>query len=303
MAVDPQQANFTRREVRRLVGLSENRLQSWERKGLVAPLEAYAWQDLLELRSLQALCRDRVPIERIQQALAALRRKLAEVANPLRELRLVAEGRRVIVLVDGQRMEPVSGQLLLDFSPEQISRLLAFPERKAPPRPAARPGREAEQWFQKGLELERAGATFEEIVQAYQRAVELDPASVGAWVNLGTVYFQRRDWQEAERCYRRALETEPCYPLAHFNLGNLFDERGDAERAQAHYEKALALNPHYGDAHYNLALLCQREGLFMKAVHHWTAYLKLDRASSWAAIARQELEKLREAAVVHGGAR
>lgn len=301
VAVDPERDTFTRREARRLLGLSENRLQCWERKGLVAPLEVYGWQDLLELRSLQALYRDRVPLARIQQALAALRRKLAEVANPLRELRLVAEGRRVIVLVDGQRMEPVSGQLLLDFGPEQLSRLLTFPERKA--RPAPRPGREAEHWFQKGLELERAGAAFEEIVQAYQRAVELDPASVGAWVNLGTVYFYRRDWQEAERCYRRALEIEPGYALAHFNLGNLYDERGEAEHAQAHYEKALAINPQYADVHYNLALLCQREGLIMKAVRHWTAYLKLDRASSWATIARQELEKLREAAVVPGGGR
>ncbi len=303
MAVAPQQDSFTRREVRRLLRLRENRLQSWERKGLMAPLAVYVWQDLLALRSLQALCRSRVPAKRIQQALAALRRKLAEVANPLRELRLVAEGRRVLVLVDGQRMEPVSGQLLLDFGAEQISRLLAFPECKAPPRPAAGRGREAEQWFQQGLELERAGATFEEIVQAYQRALELDPASVGALVNLGTVYFHRRDWPEAERCYQRALEAEPGYALAHFNLGNLYDEGGDLARARAHYEKALSLNSTYADTHYNLALLCQRDGLFMKAVHHWKAYLKLDPASSWAAIARQELEKLREAALIRGGAR
>jgi len=297
------QQSYSRREVRRLLGLRENQLRSWEQKGLILPVETFGWQDLLALRSLQALRRNRVPPKRIQQALAALRRKLAEVANPLHELRLVAEGRRVVVLVDGQRMEPVSGQLLLDFGAEHMSRLLAFPKREAPRRPSAGRGREAEQWFQKGLELEKAGAPFEEIIEVYQRAVELDPNSVGALVNLGTVHYNRRDWAEAERCYRRALEVEPGYALAYFNLGNLCDERGDAEGAQTCYEKALTLNASYADAHYNLALLCQREGLVMKAVRHWKAYLKLDPSSSWAAIARQELEKLCQAALVRGGGR
>jgi hypothetical protein len=35
-------------------------------------------------------------------------------------------------------------------------------------------------------------------------------------------------------------------------------------------------------------------------VRHWKAYLKLDAASSWAAIARRELDKLRRATVVPG---
>ena len=117
------------------------------------------------------------------------------------------------------------------------------------------------------------------------------------------MHYNRRDWAEAERCYRRALEVEPGYALAYFNLGNLCDERGDAEGAQTCYEKALTLNASYADAHYNLALLCQREGLVMKAVRHWKAYLKLDPSSSWAAIARQELEKLCQAALVRGGGR
>jgi tetratricopeptide (TPR) repeat protein len=293
---------FSRRQVRRLLGIRENRLTSWEQKGFIPALEVYAWQDLVALRSLQALRRDRVPAARIEQALAALRRKLAEVQNPLRELKLVAEGRHVVVLVDGQRMEPVSGQLLLDFGADEICRLLAFPGRQSPRERLVR-GREAEFWFQKGLEMEQAGAPFEQIIQAYQRAVELDPTSVGALVNLGTVHYHRRDWHDAERCYQRALEVEPAYALAHFNLGNLCDELGNTERSRAHYEKAIALTPGYADAHYNLALLCQREGLAMKAMRHWEAYLKLDPASSWAAIARRELEKLRDAALVRGGGR
>jgi hypothetical protein len=40
----------------------------------------------------------------------------------------------------------------------------------------------------------------------------------------------------------------------------------------------------------------------MKAVRHWQAYLKLDPNSSWAAIARRELEKIKSATILRGGA-
>jgi hypothetical protein len=61
---------------------------------------------------------------------------------------------------------------------------------------------------------------------------------------------------------------------------------------------AIKLNPVYADAHFNLALLCERAGDSMKAVHHWKSYLKLDSSSSWADIARRQLEKLRHATII-----
>ena len=82
------------------------------------------------------------------------------------------------------------------------------------------------------------------------------------------------------------------------NLGNLRDEQGQTEKAFEHYEAALKLNPGYADAHYNVALLCEQTGEFLKATKHWKAYLKVDGSSSWANIARKQLEKLRQITVV-----
>jgi tetratricopeptide (TPR) repeat protein len=236
---------------------------------------------------------------RIRRAIQALTEKLSGIENPLTELKLYADGKRVRVEIDGRAMEAVSGQLLLDFDPAELSRLLEFRAKESPH--AERDQRQsAERWFQRGLDLEQTGAPSEQVIEAYQKAVELDPNSAGALVNLGTIYFNAHQWKEAERYYTQAIEVDPDYALAHFDFANLCDERGDHALALEHYLTALRLSPSYADVHYNIALLYQSVSQPMKAVRHWIAYLKLDPSSSWATIARRELAKLREATVVKG---
>jgi tetratricopeptide (TPR) repeat protein len=203
------------------------------------------------------------------------------------------------VEIDGRAMEAESGQLLLNFDSVELKRLLEF--RKPEPVNADQVKRAAaEHWFQRGLELEQTGAPLPEVIEAYQKAVELDPTSAGALVNLGTIQFNARNWKDAEQYYLEALKADPQYALAHFDLANLYDERGDRVQAQEHYQAALEISPTYADAHYNLALLYQGANQMMMAVRHWTEYLKLDPSSHWSSIARRELSKLRKAAVVPG---
>jgi tetratricopeptide (TPR) repeat protein len=224
---------------------------------------------------------------------------LSGIENPLTELKLYADGKRVRVEIDGRAMEAASGQLLLDFDPAELSRLLEFRAKESPH--AERDQRQsAERWFQRGLDLEQTGAPAEQVIEAYRKAVELDPNSAGALVNLGTIYFNAHQWKEAELYYTQAIEVDPDYALAHFDLANLCDERGNHALALEHYLTALRLSPSYADAHYNIALLYQSMKQPMKAVRHWLAYLKLDPSSSWSTIARRELAKLREATVVQG---
>jgi len=301
MSVIEPDRTYSRKQVRRLLGVAESQLRSWERQGLIAAQQEYRLADLLALKTLQKLSRSRLPAARLRAVLNALRQKVGNLEEPLKQLRIQREGRRITVVVGGQKMEPLSGQLLLDFDHRELARLVAFPDRSVATRTPPRRMQEAEKWFEKGLQLEAAGAPLEEIADAYQRAVDLDPCSAGAMINLGTLYYNRRRWAEAEQWYRRALEVEPGYALAYYNLGNLYDELDERAAAVAHYEEAIRLNPGYADAHYNLALLYQLSGELMKAVRHWQIYLRLDPASVWAAIARRELEKLRRLTVVPGG--
>ena len=138
-------------------------------------------------------------------------------------------------------MEAISGQILFDFDAGELGGIKSFPERK----PKVNRMRESEVWFQKGLELEETGAPVEEAVDAYQKVLEINPGAAGALVNLGTIYYRLRKFDEAEKYYLAAIEADPAYPLAQFNLGNLYDEQGrlpeafDFYRARTGAESAL----------------------------------------------------------------
>jgi tetratricopeptide (TPR) repeat protein len=293
---------YSREEICRVLGVSIRQLRSWERQNLVTSTGSFGFADILALRTVIGLRAEKIPVAQIRRALNALRTKFKEVGNPLTEVKIYSQGRKIEVQFAGRKMEAISGQLLLDFDKEEISKLMAFPSASAAPSPGkthlAR--REAEHWFEKGLELEQTGAPVDEIIGAYTKACAIDPNSAGSLVNLGTVYFNLRDWRRAEQHYRKALEVDPEYALAHFNLGNLFDERGHRNNALTHYLAAIRIHPGYADAHYNIALLYQSVGQPLKAVQHWKLYLKLDPGSSWAAIARRELAKLKESTIVRG---
>jgi len=292
--LSPKQ-EYTRGDVRRMLGVSEQQLRSWERHGLIPGLATFSFSDLIALKTLQKLRENRVPPRKIGRALTALKKKLSHVEHPLSELKIFSDGRTITVQIAGQKMEALTGQLLFNFDTSELGSLKSFS-----PKPANDRGseRQAESYFQKGLALEETGAPIEEAIQAYKQALELNPAAAGALVNLGTIYYRQRNYQEAEQHYVKAIEVDSNYPLAHYNLGNLYDEQGDLTRAEHHYNTALRLNPSYADAHFNLALLCERCGDFLKAMRHWKSYLRLDSTGTWADIARRQLEKLREVAVI-----
>ncbi len=291
---EPPSGAYRREDIRRIVDVTERQLRSWEKQGLLTPQEEFGFADLLALKTLKKLRELNITPKQIQRAITSLKTRLEDIEQPLAQLRITAEGRRIMVHVGGAVMEPITGQLLLDFDAKEIEKLRSFPARPAPDA-GGNDAKErlAEHWFQRGLALEETGAPVEEAVAAYTRAIEANPNASGALVNLGTIAFRMRRMKVAAEYYERAAKADPEYPLAHFNLGNLNDELGNFEVARRHYLEAIRLNPRYADAYFNLALLCERNNELLQAIAHWQAYLKLDSTSSWATTARRQLARLK----------
>jgi tetratricopeptide (TPR) repeat protein len=295
----PIPASLTRKQAIRLASITPQQLVAWEKLGLFSPQETYSQRDLVVLRNLRTLRAAGVPYARLTNFLETLRQRTGTNADPLHDLRLRRHGRKLAVHWQGRQMEAESGQLLLELEPADLKAILSFPARVEKQQEDQRK-KQASEIFYRALERENQGAPAEEVAPLYQEALRLDAQCFGAHLNLGTIYFNQKRMRLAEQHYKRAIEIHPTYVLAHFNLASLYDEQGRLEKALECYHKALELDGKYVDAHYNLALLYQNLGRTMEATRHWKTFLKLDPSSEWANIARRELKRLIESAVLPG---
>jgi tetratricopeptide (TPR) repeat protein len=283
---------FTRVEVAKLLGVSATQLRSLDRAKIVSPSghrgrqRAYTFQDLIALRATRTLLEHRVRLRDVARAIGALREVLPRVTRPLQELRIVGDGRRVIVRAEEGSFEPLTGQMVLDF---QVQALRDDVVRVLRPETDHARARTAYDIYIQASALDEDPATYDEAEELYKRAVRLDPSLAIAYTNLGNIRFRRGDVAGAEALYRRAIGVDPRQPEAHYNLGYVMLERGDARDAAAYFERAIEGDPRFADAHFNLAMAWERLGERARARPHWKKYLELEPSGTWADVAREHL--------------
>ncbi len=263
------------RDVEKLLHVPRSTIRSLIKAGFVSPERGprknwlFSFQDLIVLRTAQALAAAKVPPRRITQSLKELRRQLPD-SVPLSGLSICAVADRVVVKEGGSRWQADSGQYLLalDVDTADGDGALRLIERND----AGTPGG-AEAWFEKGCALESADAAAARA--AYERAVAGDPLHLGAYVNLGRLLHEARRLADAELVYRRALTACGSDPLLLFNLGVLLEDMGRKNEALEAYERALHRDPRLADCHYNLALLCEEMNRPKLAIRHMAQYRRL----------------------------
>lgn len=282
---------FSPREVAKLLGLTSARLRSLDKAQIVSPSamrngrRAYTFQDLIALRATHDLLAKRVRLKDVVMAIGALRRALPRVTRPLQELRIVSDGRKVVVQAEDGSFEPVSGQMVLDF---RIDNLRSDVVRVLRQNGDGR-ARSAYDLYMRASTLDEDPDTFDEAEALYKRATELDPQLAIAYTNLGNIRFRRGDEPGAEQLYRKALEIDDRQPEAHYNLGYVMLERGYASRAVTYFEAAIKADPKFADAHFNLAMAQEALGDKQRARVHWKKYLEIEPTGTWADIARDHL--------------
>jgi tetratricopeptide (TPR) repeat protein len=261
-------------------------MQSWQKAGLIPATEKFTFSDLLQIKKLRDLRAIDVDAGVIRRSLEEM--KLASgMANPLVEAGLTARGKRLMFRHQGAVVDPMSGQLMLDFSDSRNNVVVAA---KADP---IAPAQETiAEMFARGVALEENPETQPQAIQLYLKVLELEPTHAPAHINLGTLHYNRGDFAKAEQYYRQAIHADPRYALAYFDLGNVLDETGRLTEAIESYLMAIALAPNYADAHYNVALAFEKLKNARKALHHWRTYAKLDTNGPWNKHARQQITKI-----------
>lgn len=270
---------YSSRDVARLLGLTVAQVRAFARDGFLTPGRAakgelrFSFQDLVILRTAKALVAARIPTRRIHRALKRLRQELPR-GRSLAELRITAEGDRIVVSDGTTAWNPESGQTHLDFAVSDLAtRAAPIARRTAQAARDAEGDLDADDWYELGLELEAVEP--DEARDAYRRALELDAHHADAHVNLGRILHEQGMIAEAERHYRLALGDSPEHATAAFNLGIALEDLGRPGDAIEAYRTALAADPRLADAHYNLGRLYDRAGKRAAALRHLGTYKRL----------------------------
>jgi tetratricopeptide (TPR) repeat protein len=273
---------------------------SWERAGLISPTEQYSFEELGQLRTLRDLqssatkTRTRISAGNIRASVEAMQRA-AGLRNPLLEASAVRRGSRLAFRHMGALIDPLTQQLAFDFDVSSRQRLeIVHAGEQKQQNPSQRVA-ELQEIFLRAVQMEENSATISHAIELYEVILAVQPEHAPALINLGTIYYNLRQFTQAEKLYRRATIADPEYALAFFDLGNVLDEMQQLTEATLAYQKAVALVPQYADAHYNLALAYERQGHRRRALRHWLTYVRLDPVGPWASHARDQARKIMKA--------
>lgn len=273
-------SGYTTADVANLIGLTVRQAQEYGRSGILEPDRdaaghyLFTFQDLVLLRTARALLDARVPQRRILRSLQRLKEQLP-TGRSLTEVRIAAEGDEVVVYDEGRSWEPDSGQLRFTFD---VAELAARVQPLAHQAVEEKSGASAQEWIELAAELEVQAPA--QARRAYGRALELDPDSTEALVNLGRLLQEDGELEEAAKLYARALEASGGdRSTAAFNLGITLEDLGRPGEAAAAYRRALEADPAFADAHFNLSRVLERQGDKVSALRHLKSYRSLTRRS------------------------
>ncbi|MBW4492796.1 MAG: tetratricopeptide repeat protein [Oscillatoria princeps RMCB-10] len=156
----------------------------------------------------------------------------------------------------------------------------------------------AEIHFKTGNELKDAGK-FDEAIDSYQKALEIEPDSAEALNQLGEVYFLRGRLAEALAACQQALKIQPDFAEGYKTLGNVLQGQGKIDAAIRAYSKAVEIKPEFAQAHSNLGSMFYRQGQLESAVacYERARELKPDLAAVHSNLGKvlQQLGRLDEA--------
>jgi len=257
-----------------LLHLPRSTIRSLVSLGFVTPTRGkrgawqFSFQDLIVMRTAQALLDANVPARRITRSMRELRKRLPE-SMPLSGLAIGAVADAVVVREGGSRWQADSGQYILEFEGDPASGKLSVIER------AEAAPESAQEWFERAVELEASNIA--QAIEAYEHAIAADASYVDAHINLGRLLHDRDDRERAERVYRAGLRACGNDPVLLFNLGVLLEDMARTREALVAYELAVRGDPDLADGHYNLALLCEKMARPKDAIRHMAKYRQLTR--------------------------
>ena len=135
-------------------------------------------------------------------------------------------------------------------------------------------------------------------VAAYQRGIEHNPMNARVHVSLGKLYYSEKGlYYESVNAYKKAIDLDPAYLDARMGLAEVYEDKGLYKEAIEEYRKVVDADAKNTGALYNLALVYEKVDT-KEAIALWERYIglagNLPAEKDWVDVARLHLRKLKQ---------
>jgi tetratricopeptide (TPR) repeat protein/TolB-like protein len=134
-------------------------------------------------------------------------------------------------------------------------------------------------------------------IGAYQKALIHNPLSGKVFASLGKIYYSEKGlYYESLQAYKKAVELDPINTEARLGLAEVYEDKGLYQEAIGEYRKVVELDAKNTGALYNLALVYERVDP-KESILLWERYIALagpqPTEKDWVDVARLHLRKLK----------
>jgi superkiller protein 3 len=134
-------------------------------------------------------------------------------------------------------------------------------------------------------------------ISAYQKALVHNPMNPRVHMSLGKIYYSEKNlYYESVNAFKKAIELDPRFIDAYMGLGEVYEDKGLYKDAVGAYKKVVELDEKHTGGLYYLAQVYEKVDP-REAIAHWERYIALASGlpseKDWVDVARQHLRKLK----------
>ncbi len=134
---------------------------------------------------------------------------------------------------------------------------------------------ENEDWYQKALFFNRSGQQ-EKAINAFSKAIEIDPGRANAYNNRGAIWYQKKDYDKAIEDYSRAIALDPKSASFYLNRGAAWFKKEHLDNAMNDFNQAVTLDRSSYEAFNSRGMTWYLMEEYEKAILDYTQALKLN---------------------------
>jgi tetratricopeptide (TPR) repeat protein len=101
-------------------------------------------------------------------------------------------------------------------------------------------------YFHRGFSYNKLG-DYQQAIKDFDKAIEITPKHVGAYYFRGMAYLSLENYQQSIKDLDRAIQLNPKFWFAYFLRGDAYGKLGDYPQAIKNYDRAIQLNPKDAD--------------------------------------------------------